>query len=48
MYGEMIARVLAFWVAMIAVIAFVLGGLVVWGLPKLWAVLKPWIHSVTG
>jgi hypothetical protein len=47
MYGELIARALAFWIAMIAVIAFALGCLAVWGIPKLWAFLKPLIHQVT-
>jgi hypothetical protein len=31
-----------------ALVCGLLGGLAVWGLPKVWVVLKPWLHTITG
>ena len=31
----------------VAVIAFGLGALLMWGVPKLWELLRPWIHALT-
>lgn len=47
MIGEGFALMMSAFIRMVIVLAFVLGGLAVWGLPKLWSVLKPWIHQVT-
>jgi cell division FtsZ-interacting protein ZapD len=47
MIGEGFAYVLSRFIAMLFVGAFIAGGLCVWGLPKLWAWIKPWIHQVT-
>lgn len=41
--GEAIIGLIA--IAAVAGVAF--GALVVWGLPKLWAFLKPLIHALT-
>ncbi len=32
----------------LAIVAFALGALVMWAVPKLWAWVKPWIHAATG
>lgn len=45
--GEGIAWAFGRFIVALAVIAFGLGALAVWGLPKLWAWIKPWIHQVT-
>lgn len=34
-----------FFDAMAGIIA--LGALAAWGLPKLWEILKPWVHAIT-
>jgi hypothetical protein len=47
MIGEGFARAMSAFIGMVIIIAFVLGALTVWGLPKLWAFLKPVIHQVT-
>lgn len=47
MYGEAIAWAISRLIAVLVIGAFVLGGLAVWGLPKLWHWLKPIIHQVT-
>lgn len=31
----------------VAVMAFGFGALVMWGVPKLWELVKPWIHALT-
>jgi hypothetical protein len=41
-YNAMIAIFIASIVA-----AFAFGGLCVWGLPKLWMLIKPFIHAMT-
>lgn len=45
--GDAIAWAVGRFIAGLFVVAFVLGGLAVWGLPKLWHSLKPFIHQVT-
>lgn len=47
MVGDAIAWAMGRFIVGLAVVAFTLGALVVWGLPKLWHWLKPIIHSVT-
>lgn len=35
-------------IVIVAILAgILLGGLVFWGLPELWALLKPWLHAIT-
>lgn len=41
MYGVEIGRQLVRLAVMIAVVAALLGGLAVWGAPRLWALIKP-------
>lgn len=31
----------------IVIVGILLGGLVFWGVPELWALLKPWLHAIT-
>ncbi len=45
--GEAIGRAIAAQMLALIAGAFVLGGLLVWLLPKLWAWLKPLIHAAT-
>ncbi len=45
--GAMIGRSIASAFIVAIVISFALGALAVWGLPKLWTLLKPLIHQVT-
>lgn len=47
MDGNAIGDAIARFVILLAVAAFALGALAVWGLPKLWDVVKPWIHALT-
>jgi hypothetical protein len=47
MDGRALAGAIGAWFLMMFFVAFALGGLVVWGLPKLWHWLKPLIHQVT-
>lgn len=48
MYGKAIGDAIAGMFIVIAVAAFGFGALLTWGLPKLWALVKPWLHAVTG
>ncbi len=41
--GEMLG-----FFALVAAFFMGLGGLVFWGLPKLWGWIAPWLHAVTG
>jgi hypothetical protein len=43
---DMMDSIVAGFIVLV-VIAFLLGGAAVWGLPKLWHWLKPIIHGVT-
>lgn len=45
--GRAIGEAFVGLIVVIAVGAFCLGGLVFWGVPKLWALLKPFIHAIT-
>ena len=46
-FADEIGRQLLRWVAVLVIAAFLLGGLVMWGIPKLWDWLKPLIHGWT-
>lgn len=46
-FADAIGRQLAAWVCSLIVCAFGLGALVMWGVPKLWELLKPLIHAAT-
>lgn len=46
-YGDAIAAGLIRMTIVVAVLSFMLGALLVWGLPELWAFIKPLIHSIT-
>lgn len=45
-FAEEIGRQLFRWIAVLAVVCLALGALLMWGIPKLWEILKPWIHSI--
>lgn len=47
MYDRIWDGLVAFFFLSIAA-AIGLGMVLAWGLPKLWQLLKPWLHSVTG
>lgn len=47
MDGNAIGEALVRFVISLVVAAFALGALAVWALPKLWGVVKPWIHTLT-
>lgn len=32
----------------VIIVSTLFGGFVVWGIPKLWQIVKPFIHSITG
>jgi hypothetical protein len=46
--GDMIAHGIMVGMIWVGVICFGAGALVVWGLPKLWHLIKPWLHTITG
>lgn len=46
-FAERIARDAAPFVIGVIGLAFALGALAMWGLPKLWAWLKPLLHGLT-
>lgn len=47
MYGQAIGDAIFRGIIIVAVVAFGLGALAVWGLPKVWELVKPFIHSLT-
>lgn len=47
MDGYAIGSAMARFVILLAVVAFALGALAMWGLPKLWELVKPFIHAMT-
>lgn len=47
MIGEAFAWAMSRLIAALVIVSFLAGSLAVWGLPKLWAFIKPWIHQVT-
>lgn len=47
MDGSGIGEALVRGIIAISVIAFGLGALLMWGVPKLWDILKPAIHAAT-
>lgn len=30
------------------IVSMLFGGIMVWGIPKLWQIVKPFLHSITG
>jgi hypothetical protein len=46
-YGDAIGVGIIRIMFVVAIISFLLGALLVWGLPELWAIVKPLIHSIT-
>lgn len=46
-FGRGIAESVAAGLIILVIIVFVLGALTMWGLPKLWIILKPVIHTIT-
>lgn len=48
MYSDAVARALGALIVGVSLVSFTLGGLVFWGVPKLWGILRPWLHAVTG
>ena len=47
-FGEGIYRSMVHAMIALAVCTFVLGVALALGLPWLWGILKPWLHTVTG
>jgi len=47
MDGNAISGALARMIAALTVVAFAFGALAMWGLPKLWEQVKPFIHAAT-
>lgn len=45
--GDAIAEGIVRLIILMFITGFALGGLLVWGLPKLWEVIKPFIHMWT-
>ena len=46
-FGSAIEESIILGLVVLVVIAFILGGLVTWLLPKLWLFIKPIIHTIT-
>ena len=46
-FGNELYKGLVAYVAVAVSIAFILGGFCVYALPKLWSLLKPWLHMLT-
>ena len=46
-FGSSIGQSLVVGIIILIIIAFSLGALVTWGLPKLWLFIKPIIHAIT-
>jgi hypothetical protein len=46
-FGDSIWQSLLLGIILLVVVVFVLGMLTMWGLPKLWIILKPIIHAIT-
>jgi len=46
-FGRSIAESAAAGLIILVVIAFFLGALSMWGLPYLWAIIKPILHAIT-
>lgn len=46
-FGAEIGRQITLLIILVGVVFFLLGSLTVWGLPKLWELIKPIIHSLT-
>jgi hypothetical protein len=46
--GDGIAKAMTFVFGCCIVGGILVGGLLVWGVPKLWGLVKPWLHQITG
>ena len=46
-FGRGIAESAVTGLIILVIIVFLLGALTMWGLPKLWIIIKPIIHTVT-
>ena len=46
-FGRGIAESVVTGLIVLVIIVFVLGALTMWGLPKLWIIIKPIIHAIT-
>ena len=46
-YGNALGESLATIAVVLAVVCATIGGLVVWAAPKLWGLIKPFIHALT-
>lgn len=47
MFGDAYASLMVRFVILLVVAGFAAGMLAMWGLPKLWALIKPLIHAAT-
>jgi len=46
--GDGIAKAMTFFFGLCVVGGIIVGGLLFWGVPKLWDLAKPWLHQITG
>jgi hypothetical protein len=46
-FADRIGQAIVLGIILLIGISFILGGLAVWGLPRLWIFLKPLIHAIT-
>jgi hypothetical protein len=46
-FGSSLAASIFMGLIILVVVVFLLGALTMWGLPKLWLIIKPIIHAVT-
>jgi len=46
-FGSAVAESILLGIIVLVIVAFLLGALAMWGLPHLWAIIKPFIHMVT-
>jgi hypothetical protein len=46
-FGRGIAESAATGLIILVIIVFTLGALTMWGMPKLWLIIKPIIHTIT-
>ncbi|GEM_PF-1251063 len=47
-FGDAIGEALVVFLVGAVALAFGLGAVFMWGLPKMWTLVKPWIHSLSG
>jgi hypothetical protein len=46
-FGASIGKSLAGGIIILILVSYFLGAFTIWGLPKLWEIIKPFIHAIT-